>query len=69
MHRLAYDDQGRVILYIGADNWPVASDSPVGRFQKVVLKPTLFWTGARDTVVDLSCCTLIREVAKEARDR
>jgi hypothetical protein len=23
MHRLAYDDQGRVILYIGADNWPV----------------------------------------------
>jgi Protein of unknown function (DUF2950) len=23
MHRLAYDDQGRVILYIGADNWPL----------------------------------------------
>lgn len=23
MHRLEYDDQGRVILYIGADNWPV----------------------------------------------
>jgi hypothetical protein len=23
MHRLAYDDQGRVILYIGAENWPV----------------------------------------------
>jgi hypothetical protein len=23
MHRLAYDDQGRVILYIGAGNWPV----------------------------------------------
>jgi hypothetical protein len=23
MHRLAYDDQGRVILYIGAANWPV----------------------------------------------
>ncbi len=22
MHRLAYDDRGRVILYIGADNWP-----------------------------------------------
>ena len=22
MHRLAYDDQGRVILYIGAGNWP-----------------------------------------------
>ncbi len=22
MHRLAYDDQGRVILYLGADNWP-----------------------------------------------
>jgi Protein of unknown function (DUF2950) len=22
MHRLAYDDQGRVVLYIGADNWP-----------------------------------------------
>jgi hypothetical protein len=22
MHRLAYDDQRRVILYIGADNWP-----------------------------------------------
>ena len=22
MHRLAYDDQGRIILYIGADNWP-----------------------------------------------
>jgi DUF2950 family protein len=22
MHRFAYDDQGRVILYIGADNWP-----------------------------------------------
>jgi Protein of unknown function (DUF2950) len=22
MHRLAYDDQDRVILYIGADNWP-----------------------------------------------
>jgi hypothetical protein len=24
MHRLAYDAQGRVILYIGADNWPFA---------------------------------------------
>ena len=23
MHRTAYDDQGRVILYIGADNWPL----------------------------------------------
>ena len=23
MHRLEYDDQGRVILYIGAANWPV----------------------------------------------
>jgi len=23
MHRLAYDDQGRVILYIGTDNWPL----------------------------------------------
>jgi hypothetical protein len=23
MHRLAYDDQGRVILYIGSANWPV----------------------------------------------
>jgi Protein of unknown function (DUF2950) len=23
MHRLAYDAQGRVILYIGAENWPV----------------------------------------------
>ncbi len=23
MHRLAYDDKGRVILYIGAGNWPV----------------------------------------------
>ena len=23
MHRLAYDDQGRVSLYIGAGNWPV----------------------------------------------
>lgn len=23
MHRLAYDDRGRVILYIGASNWPV----------------------------------------------
>jgi hypothetical protein len=23
MHRLTYDDQGRVILYVGADNWPV----------------------------------------------
>jgi hypothetical protein len=22
MHRFAYDDQGRVILYLGADNWP-----------------------------------------------
>jgi hypothetical protein len=22
MHRLAYDDQGHVILYIGAENWP-----------------------------------------------
>ena len=22
MHRLAYDDQGRVVLYIGAENWP-----------------------------------------------
>jgi hypothetical protein len=22
MHRLAYDDRGRVILYVGADNWP-----------------------------------------------
>src|ERR1700676_3255922 len=23
MHRLAYDEQGRVILYVGAANWPV----------------------------------------------
>jgi Protein of unknown function (DUF2950) len=23
MHRLAYDDQGRVILYIGSENWPL----------------------------------------------
>ncbi len=23
MHRLAYDEQGRVILYVGANNWPV----------------------------------------------
>src|SRR5580658_689737 len=23
MHRLEYDDQGRVILYVGANNWPV----------------------------------------------
>jgi len=23
MHRLAYDDQGRVILYLGAENWPL----------------------------------------------
>jgi len=23
MHRLAYDDKGRVILYVGADNWPL----------------------------------------------
>ncbi len=23
MHRVAYDDQGRVILYVGADNWPL----------------------------------------------
>jgi hypothetical protein len=23
MHRLAYDEHGRVILYIGAENWPV----------------------------------------------
>ncbi len=23
MHRLAYDEKGRVILYIGANNWPV----------------------------------------------
>ena len=22
MHRLAYDDQGRVIIYLGSDNWP-----------------------------------------------
>ena len=22
MHRLAYDDKGRVLLYLGADNWP-----------------------------------------------
>ena len=22
MHRFAYDDEGRVILYIGAENWP-----------------------------------------------
>jgi Protein of unknown function (DUF2950) len=22
MHRLSYDDQGHVILYVGADNWP-----------------------------------------------
>jgi hypothetical protein len=24
MHRVAYDAQGRVVLYIGADNWPLA---------------------------------------------
>jgi len=23
MHRLSYDDQGRVMLYIGAENWPL----------------------------------------------
>ena len=23
MHRIAYDSEGRVILYIGADNWPM----------------------------------------------
>ena len=23
MHRLAHDDQGRVILYVGAENWPL----------------------------------------------
>ena len=23
MHRLSYDDQGRVVLYIGAENWPL----------------------------------------------
>ena len=23
MHRIAYDDQGRVTLYLGADNWPL----------------------------------------------
>jgi hypothetical protein len=23
MHRLAYNDQGQVILYVGADNWPL----------------------------------------------
>jgi Protein of unknown function (DUF2950) len=23
MHRIAYDDQGRVMLYLGADNWPL----------------------------------------------
>ncbi len=23
MHRLAYDDRGRVILFVGADNWPL----------------------------------------------
>jgi len=23
MHRLEYDDQGRVVLYVGANNWPV----------------------------------------------
>ena len=23
MHRLAYDDQGRVIMYLGAENWPM----------------------------------------------
>jgi hypothetical protein len=23
MHRLSYDDQGRVILYVGAENWPL----------------------------------------------
>ena len=23
MHRLAYDEQGRVILYLGAENWPL----------------------------------------------
>ena len=23
MHRLEYDDQGRVLLYVGAENWPV----------------------------------------------
>jgi Protein of unknown function (DUF2950) len=23
MHRLAYDDQGRVIIYLGAENWPL----------------------------------------------
>src|SRR6516165_3295563 len=23
MHRLSYDDQGRVLLYVGAENWPL----------------------------------------------
>jgi hypothetical protein len=42
MHRLSYDDQGHVILYVGADNWPFpipivkqgdlwVFDTPVGK--------------------------------------
>lgn len=30
MHRLAYDDEGRIVLYIGADNWP----TPIPLIQK-----------------------------------
>src|SRR5258708_36496494 len=30
MHRLAYDDQGRIILYIGAGKWP----APIPLLQK-----------------------------------
>ncbi|MGA7870194.1 MAG: DUF2950 family protein, partial [Candidatus Binatus sp.] len=31
MHRLEYDDQGRVVLYVGANNWPV----PIPLVQKI----------------------------------
>jgi hypothetical protein len=77
MHRLAYDDQDRVILYIGADNWPFpiplvkkdggwAFDSAAGKEELLcrrVGRNELFTIKVLENLADAQA-----EYASEARD-
>jgi hypothetical protein len=77
MHRLAYDEQGRVILYLGANNWPVPIplvkesggwifDTATGKeelLSRRVGRNELFTIGALADLVDAQT-----EYASEARD-
>jgi len=77
MHRLAYDDQGRVILYTGADNWPVpiplvkkdsgwVFDAAAGKeelLQRRVGRNELFTINVLEDLVDAQA-----EYASEGRD-